>query len=159
MRSLTFDLSSPILYEFGFEEAVTEWLNEQVEKKHGIATEFKDDGLPKPLDDDIRVIMFRNVRELLINVVKHAHASKVKVSVGKVGDLIRVSVEDDGLGFEPAEAESMVTNKEAFGLFSIRERLEHLGGNLDIDSAPGCGCRITITSPLSREKISKDKKV
>jgi PAS domain S-box-containing protein len=159
MRSLTFDLSSPILYEFGFEEAVTEWLNEQVEKKHGIATEFEDDGLPKLLDDDIRVIMFRNVRELLINVVKHAHASKVKVSIGKVGDLIRVSVEDDGLGFEPAKAESIVTNKEAFGLFSIRERLEHLGGNLDIDSAPDCGCRITITSPLSREKISKDKKV
>jgi len=157
MRSLTFDLSSPILYEFGFEEAVAEWLNERVEIKYGIATEFEDDGLPKPLDDDIRVLLFRNVRELLINVVKHAHASKVKVTIGKVGGQIRVSVEDDGLGFEPAKVKSMVTNKEAFGLFSIRERLEHFGGRLEIKSAPDCGCRVTITSPLKREDINKDK--
>ncbi|MGB2807213.1 MAG: PAS domain S-box protein [Sedimentisphaerales bacterium] len=157
MRSLTFDLSSPILYEFGFEEAVAEWLNEQVEKKHGIATEFEDDGLPKPLDDDIRVILFRNVRELLINVVKHARAKKIKVSIQKVGSRIRVSVEDDGVGFDSTKAESLIISKEAFGLFSIRERLEHLGGNLEIMSSPGCGCRVTITSPLSREEISKDK--
>ena len=150
MRSLTFDLSSPILYEFGFEEAVVEWLTEQVEKKHGIETEFEDDGLPKPLDDDIRVILFRNVRELLINVVKHARAKKIKVSIQKVGSRIRVSVEDDGVGFDSAKAESLITSKEAFGLFSIRERLEHLGGNLEIESSPGCGCRITITSPLRR---------
>ncbi len=157
MRSLTFDLSSPILYEFGFEEAVAEWLNERVEKKYGIATEFEDDGLPKPLDDDIRVILFRNVRELLINVVKHAHAKKIKVSIKKVDSQIRICVEDDGLGFDSAKAESMITNKKAFGLFSIRERLEHFGGNLKIESESGCGCRITITSPLSREEISKDK--
>jgi PAS domain S-box-containing protein len=157
MRSLTFDLSSPILYEFGFEEAVAEWLNERVEKKYGIATEFEDDGLHKPLDDDVRVLLFRDVRELLINVVKHAQASKVKVTIGKVGGQIRVSVEDDGLGFEPAKVKSMVTNKEAFGLFSIRERLEHFGGRLEIKSAPDCGCRVTITSPLKREDINKDK--
>jgi signal transduction histidine kinase len=150
MRSLTFDLSSPILYEFGFEEAVAEWLTEQVEKKYGIATEFEDDGLPKPLDDDIRVILFRNVRELLINVVKHARAKKIKVSIQKIGSRIRVCVEDDGVGFDSTKAESLITSKEAFGLFSIRERLEHLGGNLEIKSSPGCGCRITITSPLKR---------
>jgi PAS domain S-box-containing protein len=157
MRSLTFDLSSPILYEFGFEEAVAEWLNEQVEKKYGMATELEDDGLPKQLDDDIRVILFRNVRELLINVVKHSRAKKVKVSIQKVGNRIRISVEDDGVGFDSARAESLITKKEAFGLFSIRERLEHLGGNLQIKSSPGCGCRITITSPLKREDIREDK--
>lgn len=157
MRSLTFDLSSPILYEFGFEEAVAEWLNERVEKKCGIATEFEDDGLPKPLDDDIRVILFRNVRELLINVVKHARAKKIKVSIQKVSSRIRVSVEDDGVGFDSTKAESLITSKEAFGLFSIRERLEHLGGNLEIKSSPGCGCRVTITSPLKQEIIDKDK--
>jgi PAS domain S-box-containing protein len=150
MRSLIFDLSSPILYELGFEEAVAEWLTEQVEEKYGIATEFEDDKSFKPLDDDIRVLLFRNVRELLINVVKHAHASKVKVSIWKVGGRIHISVEDDGLGFDTSKAETMITNKEAFGLFSIRERLEHFGGTFDIESSPGCGCRITITSPLKR---------
>ncbi len=158
MRSLIFDLSSPVLYELGFEEAVAEWLTEQIERKYDIATEFEDDGLPKPLDDDIRVILFRNVRELLINVVKHARAKNIKVSIRKIGSRIRVSVEDDGVGFDSAGAESLITGKDAFGLFSIRERLEHLGGNLEIDSSPGCGCRITITSPLKRENISKDKR-
>jgi PAS domain S-box-containing protein len=157
MRSLTFDLSSPILYEFGFEEAVAEWLNEQVEKKYGIETDLEDDGLPKQMDDDIRVILFRNVRELLINVVKHARAKKVKVSIQKDSNRIRISVEDDGVGFDSSRAESMITKKEAFGLFSIRERLEHLGGKLEIESSSGCGCRITITSPLKREDIREGK--
>jgi len=159
MRSLTFDLSSPILYEFGFEDAVAEWLNERVGRKYGIETVFEDDGLPKPLDEDIRVLLFRNVRELLINVVKHARAKKIKVSIQKVGDRIKICVEDDGLGFDSARAESMITDKKAFGLFSIRERLEHLGGNLDIKSSPGCGCRITITSPLKREDINEGRQV
>jgi len=115
--------------------------------------------LPKPLDDDIGVLLFRNVRELLINVVKHANAKKIKVSIQKVDHRIHICVEDDGVGFDSAKAESMITNKKTFGLFSIRERLEHLGGNLEIKSSPGCGCRITITSPLSRENISEDKEI
>jgi len=85
-RMLTFDLSSPILYGLGFETAVIEWLDEQVGEKHGIQTEFRDDGQPKPLDDDIRALLFRNVRELLINIVKHVNAQKVNVSVCKVDD-------------------------------------------------------------------------
>ena len=100
------------------------------------------------MDDDIRVQLFRNVRELLINVVKHARAKKIKVSIQKIDSQIHISVEDDGIGFDSAKAESVITDKKAFGLFSIRERLEHLGGNLDIESAPGCVARITIVSPL-----------
>ncbi len=73
-RTLTFELSNPILYELGFEAAVAEWLSEQVQVKHGIATEFQDDGKAKPLDDDVKVMLFRNVRELLINCIKHAKA-------------------------------------------------------------------------------------
>ena len=110
-RSLTFDLSSPILYELGFEAAVAEWLNEQVHDKHGIATEFQDDGLPKPFDDDVRVLLFRNVRELLINVIKHAHAGKVKVSIRRIDDSIEVTVEDNGIGFDPAEVKTMASQK------------------------------------------------
>ena len=79
-RLLTFDLGSPILYELGFEAAVAEWLTEQV-RKHNIETEFEDDEEPKPLDDDVRGVLFRMVRELLFNVIKHARAKKVKVSV------------------------------------------------------------------------------
>ncbi len=85
---MTFDLSYPILYELVFEVAISEWLNGQLSEKYNIETEFHDDGQVKPLDDDIRAILFRNVRELLADVIKHAKAQKIEVSVSKVdGDM------------------------------------------------------------------------
>jgi PAS domain S-box-containing protein len=154
-RTLTFDLSSPVLYELGFETAVSEWLADQIQKKHGIAVEFEDDGEPKPLDDDVRVLLFRDVRELLINIVKHAHAHKVKVSVRKLDSHICVTVEDDGVGFDPADVISMAAKRGEFGFFSIRERLENLGGHLQIDSAPGRGCKVTMTAPLKQKEMTR----
>jgi PAS domain S-box-containing protein len=155
-RSLTFDLSSPILHELGFETAVAEWLTERIQKKHGIATEFEDDEQPKPLNDDIRALLFRDVRELLVNVVKHAQAEKIKVSIRKVGSQIHVSVEDDGVGFDPAEVVLMSVRRGGFGLFSIRERLEQLDGHLEIESEPGQGTKVALMAPLKEQKL-KDK--
>jgi PAS domain S-box-containing protein len=149
-RALTFDLSYPILYELGFEAAVAEWLADQIQEKHGIRTEFVDDGRNKPLDDDICVLLFRNVRELLINVVKHAQADKVRVSIRKIKDNICISVEDDGVGFDPVEAASLATKRAKYGLFSIRERLEQLGGQIEIDSKMGNGSRIKMKAPLKK---------
>jgi signal transduction histidine kinase len=157
-RSLTFDLSSPILYELGFEAAVAEWLDEQIREKHGIETEFIDDGQPKPLDDDISVLLFRDVRELLINVVKHAQADKVKVAIRRIDNEIYVSVEDDGVGFNISEITSIATKTRGFGLFSIRERLEQLGGRLEIDSKPGCGTRVTVIAPLKQGNVDDNKR-
>jgi len=157
-RSLTFDLSSPILYELGFEAAVAEWLDEHIREKHGIETEFVDDGQPKPLDDDISVLLFRDIRELLINVVKHAQAQKVKVVVRRVDDEICINVEDDGVGFNVSEITSIATKKRGFGLFSIRERLEQLGGRLEIDSKPGSGTRVTVIAPLKQNKFDDNKR-
>jgi len=153
-RSLTFDLGSPILYELGFETAVAEWLTERIQKKHGIATELEDDGQPKPLNDDIRAFLFRDVRELLINVVKHANAKSVKVSIRKVGEQICVSVEDDGGGFNVEDIAVIAARKSGFGLFSIRERLEQLWGQFEIESEPGRGTKVTMTAPLKCEKIT-----
>jgi signal transduction histidine kinase len=155
-RSLTFDLSNPILYELGFEEAVAEWLNEQVRDKHGIGTEFEDDGQSKPLDDDVRVLLFRNVRELLINCIKYANASKVKVRVRRIDGAIEVIVEDNGTGFDPAEARSMAARRAEFGLLSIRERLEELGGHFEIESRPDAGCKATMTAPLKGQGQNKE---
>jgi len=156
-RTLTFDLGSPVLYELGFEMAVSEWLTSQIQEKHGLAVEFEDDGQPKPLDDDIRILLFRDVRELLVNIVKHAGAHKVKVSIKKPGKQICITVEDDGAGFDPAEVASMAAKRGEFGLFSIRERLEDLGGHLQIDSAPGQGCKVTMTAPLKRKEITSGR--
>ncbi|MBN2181525.1 MAG: PAS domain S-box protein [Sedimentisphaerales bacterium] len=149
-RTLTFDLSFPILYELGFEQAVAAWLDEEIRRKHKIETELQVEANLKLLDDDIKVLLFRNVKELLINVVKHAHAKKVIVSIGKVDGMVKVIVEDDGIGFDLSKVSS--SRNAAFGLFSIRERLEHLGGEFHVDSSSGRGCKVTLLTPIIKDK-------
>ena len=149
VQSLTFELSTPVLTELGLEAGVSHWLQEQIERKHGITTEFIDDGQTKALDDDIRALLFRSVRELLANVVKHSQAQQVKVAIFREEDQILIQVEDDGIGFAPDKL--MVGNATGgFGLFSIRERLIHMGGSLEIDSRPGHGCRSKLRAPLQQ---------
>jgi signal transduction histidine kinase len=145
---LTFDLSNPILYELGFEAAVSEWLLEHVREKYGIETRFEDDGKPIPLDNDVRAILFRNVRELLINIIKHAKAKMVKVEVHRIDDSIEVTVEDNGVGYDPADLRPASAKTQKFGLFSIRENIQQLGGCFEIVSKPGAGCKARITAPL-----------
>jgi len=155
MRSLTFDLGSPTLYELGLEAAIREYLDEEIQRKHGLKTEFEGDTNPKPLDDDVRAVLYRSVRELLINVIKHAQAKQVKVSIRKDNDNICVNVIDDGVGFK-SPAEGFGTGKTAgFGLFSIRERLSYLGGSIDIESKHGEGTGVTLVAPLKCAKSGK----
>ena len=142
-RSLTFQLSLPVLYEVGLEAAV-EWLAKNINEQHGLQAEVSSDKKPKPLDDDIRVLLFQSVRELFNNVCRHARASRMTVSITRESADIRIAVEDDGAGFDvSARGES-----DGFGLFNIRERLTSVGGTFDLRSSPGQGTRIVITAPL-----------
>ena len=151
-RSLTFELSPPALYELGFEPAV-ERLIEQYQERHGIVVDFVNDGKSKPLDNDMRILLFKAVRELLANVVKHARAHKTKVFLVRgENDDIRIEVEDDGIGFNVPEYRFLGSKTGGFGLFNMRERLEHLGGHLEIMSEPGRGSRFTLIAPLKCEK-------
>ena len=147
-RSLTFELSPPVLYELGFEAAL-EWLTKQARQQHGLSTEFTDDGQAKSLDDDVCILLFQAVRELLVNVVKHSKAKNVAVSTRRSGSEVQVSVEDDGVGFDTSVASSANHSTSGFGLFSIHERLGHIGGHLDIASKPGQGTRINLVAPIN----------
>jgi len=153
-RTLTFDLSSPTLYELGLEAAIREWLYEEVELKHKIHTGFEDDEQPKPLDDDIRAVLYRAVRELLVNAVKHSQAKKVKVSIGRDNNNVRIEVVDDGVGFAPSPQLNKMTG---FGLFSIRERLNYLGGSIEIESKPNQGACVTLRAPIKRGKFENNE--
>ena len=156
-RSLTFELSPPVLYELGFEAAV-EWLVRHTKQQHGLSVNFKDDGNAKPLDDNVRVFLFQAVRELLVNVVKHAQAHRLKVSTQKVNGEIQVDVEDDGIGFEVSQIAFSNHKASGFGLFSIRERLGHIGGGLKIESGSGSGTKVTLTAPLDQKSEKGDEK-
>jgi PAS domain S-box-containing protein len=164
-RSLTFEVSPPVLYELGFEAAVG-WLARQTKQRFGLEVEFTDDGKSKPLDTDIRVLLFQAVRELLVNVVKHAKAGKAKVTTARLTgsgpglrrdvssggrDHIRITVEDDGVGFDVSSTSTNAGDysKGGFGLFNIRERLDHIGGSVDIRSRPGHGTRVTLIAPIN----------
>lgn len=150
-RAFTFDLSSPVLYELGLKAAIEDWLTTNIQEKHGIATTFEDDGQSKPLDDDMRAFLFKAVRELLVNVVKHAKASSVKVSVARDEDKIKICVEDNGVGFDSRKKRPGLSESSGYGLFSIHERLDYLGGSFHIESKLGRGTKVTLVAPLKLE--------
>jgi PAS domain S-box-containing protein len=147
-RSLAFDLSNPVLYEVGFVAAVESLLTEQMIRKSGIKSEFKSKTRKLKLGQDMSIVLFQAVRELLTNVVKHAKAHEVKVCIDKSDNRVHVIVEDDGAGFELSKLQSPDRKKEGFGLFNVKERLEYLGGSFDIKSKPRQGTRVTMTVPL-----------
>lgn len=151
IRSLTFELSSPVLHELGLEAAV-QGLADRVAERHGIRCRLIDDARPKPLDADARVVLYSIVRELLWNVVQHSRARRVEIKLARAGDHVRIVVSDDGHGFEVASASEFFTADGGFGLFSARERSMHLGGSLEIESEPGRGTRVVVTAPLGAEE-------
>lgn len=152
-RSLTYELGLPILYDLGLEAAL-EWLAEQMHEQHGLAIEVHRDQQVKPLGEAARVLVFRVVRELLTNVVKHAQASKVDISITKQSQFLHLEVRDDGVGFDPADRGPRSGKSSGYGLFSIRERLSSLGGLVKIDSQPGQGTRVSITVPLEQQEAA-----
>ena len=141
----------------GFEAAV-EWLVRHTKQQHGLLVKFKDDGNAKPLDDNVRVFLFQAVRELLVNVVKHAQARHLTVSTQRVNGEIQVDVEDDGIGFDVSQIAFSNYKASGFGLFSIRERLGHIGGGLKIESGSGSGTKATLTAPLDQKSAKGEGK-
>ncbi|RLI48465.1 MAG: histidine kinase, partial [Candidatus Thorarchaeota archaeon] len=146
-RDLTFQLSPPILYDVGLEAAL-QWLLDEIKKHHRIETAFEDDGQIKPLDDNVRVFLFQSVRELLFNITKHAQARRAEIRVERADLNIHITVIDNGIGFDSEQLHQADRNVKGFGLFNIRERLDHLGGEFQIHSQLGKGTTFTLIAPL-----------
>jgi signal transduction histidine kinase len=155
-RSLTFKLGLPVLYELGFGAAV-EWLAKDMHKEHGIHYQLEGNGLPSTMSKDMSFLLFQMVRELLFNVVKHARATMVKIAIENVNHRLQVVVADNGVGFDPAQNDPQKDKISGFGLFSIRERLNYFKGDLEVESEPGHGTRVTMTIPMNDNKTRKCK--
>jgi light-regulated signal transduction histidine kinase (bacteriophytochrome) len=146
IRSLAAQLAPDVLHELGLSPAL-EWLAEEMEKTFGITVTVHDDGHPKPLAQEARSILYRAVRELLINVAKHAQTNSATVDVACRSERVVVTVTDPGVGYDVA-APSTGTRRR-LGLLSLRERLSHIGGALELKSVPGAGTVAVLTAPLS----------
>lgn len=143
-RSLTAQLSPPVLYDRGL-AAGLEWLGRQTHEKYLLAVEVDADPAAEPAEESLRVFLFQAVRELLLNVAKHAQAQHVWVRMSKADGQVELEVRDDGVGLDPAQAAR--TPETGFGMLSIRERLERLGGRMEVASRPGHGTQVVIRVP------------
>jgi signal transduction histidine kinase len=144
-RTLMAELSPPVLQELGLPSAL-KWLAQHM-LKFGLQIEVHISQDHVLLPEDQRVLLYQSVRELLINIAKHAKTSQASLSLSIEGNHLRLMVHDDGSGFDAA---SMDAKSEGlhFGLFSIRERMEAMGGWFQVDSTPGRGTTITLALPL-----------
>jgi signal transduction histidine kinase len=146
-RSLAIELSPPVLYEGGLPAALA-WLARWMEDKHGLHVEVQSDEAFSPLPEDTRILLFNAARELLFNVTKHASVVRARIELHRhESGQVMLVVQDEGVGFDPGRPGE--PSPAGFGLFSIRERLELLGGRMDIESAPGAGTRIALLVPAA----------
>ena len=153
-RTLTAELSPPVLYELGLPAAV-QWLGDRLRADHAIALELDAPHDWTPLPEQARVVLFQAVRELLVNIVKHAGATKCRVRMAQCEGMVTIEVQDDGRGIHrPAARLDYAAG--GFGLFNIRERLQHLGGALRVESPPGGGARLTLSVPLPAGGTGRD---
>ena len=148
IRSLEFELSPPVLRQLGLVPALG-WLGEEMQRSYGLHVSVSDDGEDKPLDLAHRASTFRAVRELLINVAKHAKVNTAHVDAQRVDRTVLVTVSDMGVGFDAAQVE--LIESSGLGLTGVRERIEFAGGSVRFNSAPGSGTAVTIIMPLNEE--------
>lgn len=145
-RSLAAQLAPAVLYELGLAPAL-EWLGEEVGRTFGLEVSVHDDGRPKPLSQEVRAILFRAVRELVINVAKHSRSDSATIELVRKNDQIVIRVSDAGVGYDlVAQAPGP---RRGLGLVSVRERLSSIGGNLEVQSMPGRGTVAMLTAHLS----------
>lgn len=149
-KTLTTQLSPPILYERGLGQGL-KWLARWMREQHGLDVAMDNGEEVEVADEHVRITLFEAARELLFNVSKHAQVGAAQVRLGRLPDgQVEIVVSDNGVGFDPACVRPLERTSGGFGLFSIRERIQWLGGSLQIDSAPGRGARISLVAPLNR---------
>jgi signal transduction histidine kinase len=144
-RSLSVELAPPVLHERGLAAAL-EWLAAETRKNYNVEVTVEADSSANPKAADVRIFLFRAVRELLLNSVKHAGGNAVHVTMQHLRpDKVRIIVADGGPGFDPTSLDAPRNGSQTFGLLNIRERVSSFGGKFHINSGPKRGTRITLS--------------
>ena len=146
-RTLSFELAPPEVISARLGPAVT-WLADRMRTKYGLKVRVRADAGADVDRKDVRVLLFESLREILFNVVKHAHVDSAEVSLAVGADnMLVITVTDHGAGFDLAALDDGRTANTGLGLLSIRERLALLGGRLEIESSRGLGAQFQLVSP------------
>ncbi len=146
-RELTMELFPPVLAEEGL-GAGLRWLAGWMREKHALDVELEADPAAVPATQDLAILLFQSARELLFNIVKHANVKAAQVRLRHSdGTCLELAVCDKGSGFNSSDVLSAHSRGGGFGLFSVRERLELLGGSMMIEASPGCGSSVTLKAP------------
>lgn len=151
LRTLMVQLSPLPLYELGLGPAV-EWLAETLLGKQGI--QFRVDSAENygGLNEETRVFLFQAIRELMINIVKHAQATRASVAIHTIDGELMVEIRDDGIGMrEPSLRDPQRPEQGGFGLFALRNRIDMLGGRLLFERDGGT--RVTLRVPVSAAEV------
>lgn len=149
VHRIILDLRPSVLDDLGLLSAIR-WYAERQLQTRGISVRCEFGELSRRLPGEMETALFRMCQEVLSNVARHAQASAVLVQVGIEGGELRIEIEDDGKGFDPA-AIAQRDSRPHWGLMGIQERAEILGGTAVIDSAPGQGTRVEVRIPLPPE--------
>jgi two-component system, NarL family, sensor histidine kinase UhpB len=141
IHKLAFDLRPTMLDDLGLVPSVR-WYAKRQSETYGFQIMVETHGVDGRLPDQTEVALFRVVQEALTNVAKHASASLARVCLERLAEGVRLTVQDNGNGFEPEQAPG-----DRLGLFGIQERVSLLGGTLELDSKRGRGTRLTVEVP------------
>lgn len=138
IRDVMAELRPAVLDDYGLLAAL-HWYGQRFSQRTGLAVAVQGEELTPRLPPAVETALFRIAQEALTNVARHAQASQVTVTLERVDGGIRLVIADDGVGFDPA-----VRRRGGWGLMTMRERAEAVGGRLRLDSAPGKGTRVVV---------------
>jgi PAS domain S-box-containing protein len=155
-RTLVQEIAVPAVKEGDLPSAV-EWIALQVQNKFGLKVTLTVDGEMEPVSESVYLCLFRAVQEILFNVVKHARVQEAEVLIQKaMGRSVRVTVRDRGCGFSAEALSAEGKAGSGVGLYGIRERIEGLGGQMEIANAPERGSTVILTVPSQGGSHEKD---
>jgi PAS domain S-box-containing protein len=147
-RTLTVNLRPPLLADGDDLQAALKWVADKM-THHGMAIHLRNYDEPQPLSEDVLIVTYQSVQELLWNVIKHSGTTEAFVSIQRVGTQAEVTIEDHGAGFDTAAPSSSSGDGGGFGLLNVKERLLSIGGELTLTAMPHHGTRAVIRIPLN----------
>jgi len=132
-----------------------EWHAREISKRTGLRVQVAAEESAGDLSDELKTCIYRVVQEALHNVAKHANATTVNIEMKRDGDLVRLTIDDDGVGITPKPT----NGRQTFGMAGMRERIGNIGGKVKVSSARGQGTRIEVNAPVSGNGVAAGKEV